>query len=174
MITKIVNISILWPAANCKGFRTRWGFIFRVVFLSSPCSVELKLVIGSVAPPIDQLRYRAWPRTGHCPLFPFYQLLEQLLQPLVLLTSCMPACVRWRVLLIRPTLCILQLVWQVEQPWKTAFLSSISSACLNVWRCVATSSSWLYVLLLCYYCYLLLLLLHSLSLWLVVKIKMNE
>ena len=32
---------------------------------------------------------------------------------------------------------------------KIAFLSSVSSACLNVWRCVATSFSWLYALFLC-------------------------
>ena len=81
-------------SCHLKGFPDRWGFIFRVVFLSSPCSVELKLFFGPVAPPIDHLCNGAWPRTGHCPLSPLYQLLEQQLQPLVLHTSCVPACVR--------------------------------------------------------------------------------
>ena len=49
------------------------------------------------------LRNRAWPRSGHCPLFPFYKLFEQLLQSLVLLTSCVPTRVRWRMWLIRST-----------------------------------------------------------------------
>ena len=40
---------------------------------------------------------------------------------------------------------------------KIAFLSSISYACLNVWRCVATSFSWLYVLLLCYHAFAIVL-----------------
>ena len=48
-----------------------------------------------------------------------------------------------------------------------AFLSSISSACLNVWRCVATSFSWLYELLMRY---------HAFAIIVVVKNKkrMNE
>ena len=36
---------------------------------------------------------------------------------------------------------------------KITFLSSISSTCLNVWRCVATSFFWLYGLLVCYYAF---------------------
>ena len=50
---------------------------------------------------------------------------------------------------------------------KIAFLSLVSSACLNVWRCVATFFSWLYVLLLCY---------HAFAIVVVVKNKkrMNE
>ena len=50
---------------------------------------------------------------------------------------------------------------------KIAFLYSVSSACLNVWRCVTTSFSWLYVLLLCY---------HAFAIVVVVKNKkrMNE
>ena len=48
---------------------------------------------------------------------------------------------------------------------KIAFLCSVSSACLNVWRCVATSFSWLYVLLLCY---------HAFAIVVVVKNKKKE
>ena len=48
---------------------------------------------------------------------------------------------------------------------KIAFLSSISYACLNVWNCVATFFSWLYVLLLCY---------HAFAILVVVKNKKNE
>ena len=87
---------MLWPAATWKDFRTLWGFVFRVIFLSSPCSVELKVVFGPVAPPIDYLRYRAFPRPSHSPLF-LHQLFDQLLQPLDLLASCVPACICWRV-----------------------------------------------------------------------------
>ena len=46
---KIVIMLILWPAAAWKGLWTRWGFIFRVVFLSSPFSVELNIVLAGCA-----------------------------------------------------------------------------------------------------------------------------
>ena len=45
-----------------------------------------------VAPPIDHQRNRDWPCTVTVPLFSLYQSFEQLLQPLVLLPSCVPAC----------------------------------------------------------------------------------
>ena len=48
---------------------------------------------------------------------------------------------------------------------KIAFLSSVSSACLSIWRCVATFFSWLYVLLLCY---------HAFAIVVVVKNKKNN
>ena len=71
-----------------------------------------------------------------------------------LLTSCVPACVCWWVWLIRPTLCNVHTSTDVTgvatMQIKVTFLSSISSACLNVWHWVATSFSCRYVLFLCF------------------------
>ena len=53
-----------------------------------------KVCHGPVASPFVHLCNRAWPRTGHCPFSPLYQLFEQLLQPLVLLATSVTACVR--------------------------------------------------------------------------------
>ena len=66
-------------SCHLKGFSDPVTFYFQGGFSFLTMLVELKLVIGPVAPPIDHLRNRAWPRTGHCPLSPLYQLLEQLL-----------------------------------------------------------------------------------------------
>ena len=57
------------------------------VALYTLCCRLLQWVIGQVAPPIDHLRNRARPRTSHWPLYPLYQLLEQPLQPLVLVET---------------------------------------------------------------------------------------
>ena len=62
-------------------------------FFSSPCSFELKVVFGPVAPPINLLQCRALRRTSHYPLFLLHQLFDQLLQPLDLLASCVPECI---------------------------------------------------------------------------------
>ena len=50
LMTKyVVIILILWPIAPWKGFRTQWSFIFQMIFYSSPCSVELKVVLAGCA-----------------------------------------------------------------------------------------------------------------------------
>ena len=46
----IVIIFILWPSAAWKGFRARWGFVFRVYF-SSACSVRINL-LGRLRQPL--------------------------------------------------------------------------------------------------------------------------
>ena len=159
LITKfVVIILMLWPAATWKDFRTLWGFVFRVIFLSSPCSVELKVIFGPVAPPIDYLRYRAFPRPSHSPLF-LHQLFDQLLQPLDLLASCVPACICWRVWFDLAYVGHIstgvtgQATMQIKLSLQKQFFCfqyPRQSAWLNVWRCVATS--WFYVLLCIRYC----------------------
>ena len=50
---------------------------------------------------------------------------------------------------------------------KIAFLSSISFACIIAWRRVATSFSWLYMLLLCHHAFVIVVLVKN-------KKRMNE
>ena len=88
----IVIVLMLCPAATWKGFRTRWGFIFRVVFLSSSCSVELNIVLGRLRHLLTTYVTVPGLALVTVPLFSLYQSFEQLLQPLVLLPSCVPAC----------------------------------------------------------------------------------
>ena len=145
---------MLWPAATWKGFRTRWGFIFRVVFLSSPCFVELNIVLGRLRHPLTTYVTVPGLALVTVPLFSLYQSFEQLLQPLVLLPSCVPACMLM-IVIDRPTMYFdwAGVTGVATMQIKIAFLCSVSSACLNIWRCVATSFSWLYVLLLCYHAF---------------------
>ena len=77
-------ILILW-VATWNGFQTWWGFIFTVVFRFSQCSVELNVVLGRLRYPLTT--YVTVPGLALPPLFPLYQLFEQLIQPLHLLTS---------------------------------------------------------------------------------------
>ena len=72
--------------------------------------------LGPVAPPIDHLRNRAWPRTGHWPSLSSLSSIRSTI-PAVRFTYifCICMCIAycWWVWLIRPTLCIFLLVWQV-------------------------------------------------------------
>ena len=75
----------------CDQFSVRTQGMLLDALFENPAAL---MKFGLVAPPFDHLRNRSWPRFGHCPRFPLYQLFEQLLQLLDLLTSCVPACVR--------------------------------------------------------------------------------
>ena len=82
----------LLPWKYLKGFPDPVRFHFRVVFLSSPCSVELNIVLGRLRHPLTTYVTMPGLALVTVPLFSLYQSFEQLLQSLVLLPSCVPAC----------------------------------------------------------------------------------
>ena len=63
-----------------------------VVFLSSLCSIELNIVLGRLRHPLTTYVTVPGLALVTVPLFSLYQSFKQLLQPLVLLPSCVPAC----------------------------------------------------------------------------------
>ena len=70
---RLQNCYYLDTMTSCylKEFPNPVRFHFQGVFLSSPSFVQLKLVIGSVAPPIDHLRNHPWTRTVIAPFLFF-------------------------------------------------------------------------------------------------------
>ena len=84
-------------------FHFQGGFSFLTMLRCAKCS------FGPVAPLLEHLRNRAWPRAGHCSLsFLFINYSNH--YPSRYISYILCVC-RW-VWLINPTLCI-QLVWQV-------------------------------------------------------------
>ena len=70
-IIKFVIILILWLTATWKVFWTQLGFIFNGGFSFLIMLRWAKDSFGPVAPPIDHLRNRTWPSTGHYLYFYF-------------------------------------------------------------------------------------------------------
>ena len=91
---RLQNCYCLDAMTSCyfKGFPDPVRFHFQGVFFFSPYSVELNIVLGRLRHPLTTYVTVPGLALVTVPLFSLYQSFEQLLQSLVLLPSCVPAC----------------------------------------------------------------------------------
>ena len=91
VIIAVNNVLIFLTRCHLKVFSNSERFHFQAVFLSLPCSVELKVVLGRLRHPVASYVTVFGLALVTIPFFSLYQLFEQLLEPLDLLTSCVSA-----------------------------------------------------------------------------------